>query len=125
MFYTLLCTILAQQLIQPESSGGRNVFDLRSVSPLRYGSLGDVIMNVIRVINIYIAPPLFVLMILIGAFQILTSAGNEQKMKTGWKTIGWSIAAYIILLCAWGVIYIIYELLGGGGVPPTNYPINL
>ena len=134
MFYSIISMVLVQ-LAGGMYGGGKmsnssgNTYDLRHFSPLGYGSLGGVVMNLIKVLDIYIAPPITALVILIGAFQILTAAGNEDKLKTGWKTIAWAAIGYAILLSAWGIIFIIQELLGARTAPirtpNPNYPVNI
>lgn len=57
-----------------------------------------------------IGVPLLAIFISIGGFQILTAAGSPEKIKTGKDTILYATIGYIVVLCAWGVIYIIEEM---------------
>ncbi len=61
---------------------------------------------------IIIGAPLLAILIIIGGFQILTAAGNPEKINTGRKTILYAAIGYAIILCAKGVIYIIKQILG-------------
>lgn len=52
-----------------------------------------------------------VIMILIGAFQIMTAGGDPEKVKTGRHTILWSVVGFAIVLSAYGIAAIIKKLL--------------
>jgi uncharacterized membrane protein (GlpM family) len=56
--------------------------------------------------------PLLVIFIAIGGFQILGAQGNPEKIKTGKNTVLYAVIGYIVVLCAWGFIYIIKQVLG-------------
>jgi hypothetical protein len=58
-----------------------------------------------------IATPIAVGMILIGAFQMLLSGGNEDKFTTGKKTVLYAVIGYAIILIGWGITSIIQSLL--------------
>ena len=58
-----------------------------------------------------IATPIAVGMILIGAFQMLLSGGNEDKFATGKKTVLYAVIGYAIILIGWGITSIIQSLL--------------
>lgn len=60
---------------------------------------------------IKIATPIAVGMILIGAFQMLFSGGNEEKFKLGRKTILYTAIGYAIILIGWGLTSIIRDFL--------------
>jgi hypothetical protein len=50
-------------------------------------------------------------MILIGAFQMLFSGGNEEKFKLGRKMILYTAIGYAIILIGWGLTSIIRDFL--------------
>lgn len=83
-------------------------------NPLGVKTISELIKRVFRY-SLIIGSSLVGLFILIGAFYILTSGGNEDKLKTGKKTITYAVVGYAIILLAEGVIYIINELLSGSG----------
>ncbi len=68
--------------------------------------------NVIAFIATTIAVPLTAIMVLVGAFQITTSAGDQEKFSTGRKTILYAAVGFAIALIATGVTAIIKNLLG-------------
>ncbi len=68
-----------------------------------------------RIINglVLIAVPLVALMVMWGAFIIITSAGNPAKAKKGGMIILWAAVGFAILLMANGVTSIIESILWG------------
>lgn len=81
-------------------------------NPLRYNTLEELINAIIQfifLISLGVAP----LMIIIGAFFILTSGGNEKKVTTGKNIIYYSLIALGLILFARGLIAVIKNILGG------------
>lgn len=72
-------------------------------------TIETVLVKLIGVVKM-IAYPVAAIMILYGAFQILTSAGNEQKYKAGRKTILYALGGFIIILLAQGLVAILEAL---------------
>ena len=68
----------------------------------------------------FIIPPIAVLMVIIGAFQILTAGGAEDKYKTGKRTITYAVIGIAIFLLADLLIGLITELLGAGAEQPPS-----
>ena len=68
--------------------------------------------NVIFFISTTIAIPLTAIMVLVGAFQITTSAGDPEKFSQGRKTILYAAIGFVIAIIATGVTSIIKSLLG-------------
>ena len=60
----------------------------------------------------YVAIPIVSVMILIGAFQILISAGNPEKIQTGKRTILWAVAGFAIIIVGLGITSIIQDFFG-------------
>ncbi|MGC9046593.1 MAG: pilin [Minisyncoccia bacterium] len=82
--------------LQNPISGASNVF--------------DVIKKVIKWLVITVAP-IYVIMILVGAYQILFSAGDPKKVLIGRNTIMYATIAYVIILLSWGLSSIVASLL--------------
>ncbi|MDO8470164.1 MAG: pilin [bacterium] len=57
------------------------------------------------------ATPIAVLMILFGAFRILTAAGDPAKFETGKKILLYTAIGYAIIFVGWGITSIIESLL--------------
>lgn len=59
-----------------------------------------------------LAAPFVAIMVLVGAFQIITAAGDPEKFKSGRTTILYAVVGYAIVLLASSVVPIIKGLLG-------------
>ncbi|MBI2033615.1 MAG: hypothetical protein HYT13_00745 [Candidatus Liptonbacteria bacterium] len=55
----------------------------------------------------YVAIPIVSIMVLIGAFQLLTSAGNPEKVQTGKKTLFWAVGGFLVIILGLGITAII------------------
>jgi len=53
-------------------------------------------------------------MILLGAFQFLFSAGDPKRVELGRKTILYTVIGYVILIGSSAITYLVADLLGGG-----------
>jgi predicted permease len=53
------------------------------------------------------------LMVLIGGLQLMFAGGNEERIKSGRKTILYAVVGYAIVLLASGLSLIIKDVLGG------------
>ncbi|MDI6734327.1 MAG: hypothetical protein QMD50_02430 [Patescibacteria group bacterium] len=80
-------------------------------NPLNATSTIGILNNIIIALQVYIAPPIAAIMVLIGAFQILFAAGDPEKFKTGKKTILYAFIGYAIVLIAGGITSIITDIL--------------
>lgn len=81
-------------------------------NPLKVGTvpeLLDAIANFLFIVSI----PLVTIMILLGAFQLLTAAGNEDRIKRGRRTITWAIVGLAVILIAGGIATLVANILGG------------
>ena len=52
-----------------------------------------------------------VVIVLIGGFQWMTAAGNEDKVKTAKKTLSAGIIGLVIVLAAWGIARFVINLI--------------
>jgi len=59
-----------------------------------------------------IGAPIVTIMILWGAFQIMSSGGDTEKITKGRQIITWTVVATIILLLSGGIVNIIRTGLG-------------
>jgi hypothetical protein len=60
-----------------------------------------------------IAVPLSVIMVLVGAFQLITSAGDPEKVSQGRKTILYAAVGLAVALVAGSVVTIIKSFITG------------
>ena len=88
--------------------------DVTFTGPLGNATITDVIDRIINY-AILVAGPLAAIMILWGAFQILTSRGSEEKYKAGRKTIIYALAGLGIVILARGLVAIFRGLILGLG----------
>lgn len=111
---------LEQQRLKSETgSGGRAPGDssynqpIKIPNPLKINSISELIDRIVNWL-IFIGAPILTFLIIIGAFQILTAAGNEEQVTAGRKTITYAVIGYALLLISKGVTMIIAQLFGVG-----------
>jgi len=80
-------------------------------NPLEYETFGELIDAIIKFI-FYIAVVVTPLMIIIGAFYILTAGGDPKKIGTGKNIIIYTLIGLAIILLARGLIAMIESLIG-------------
>jgi hypothetical protein len=80
-------------------------------NPLRYNTVQEIIYAVVNYL-FWLALSLVILFVLIGAFYILTSGGNRERLSTGKKFIIYAAIGFILTLGARGVIGLILGALG-------------
>lgn len=107
--------------IEKSQSGSRTILPLKPSTnrtptislpnPLKATSFAELINRITNWLLI-IGAPILVLMIIIGAFQIMTGAGNPENITKGRHTITWAIIGYALLLLSSGITLIIEQLLG-------------
>jgi len=93
---------------------------LDGVNPLNTGdkefnTIGDIINELVKLIYPLAGILLFIMLIL-GGFDLLTSAGNEEKVKKGQGRITSAIIGFAILFAAYWIMQIIQIILGAPGV---------
>lgn len=88
-----------------------NIFSLTEENPLGTTSVIDLLNTILRSLT-FVAIPIAVLMIIVGAFQMMSAGGDPEKFKTGRKTILYVAIGFAILLIARLLIGISAELLG-------------
>ena len=90
--------------------GGSNPISVKLENPLKCDDLGCIVNSIITALY-YIAIAVVPLMIVVGAFQILTAAGNPERVTAGRNTITYAVIGFAVILLSRGFIYIIKELL--------------
>ncbi|MBI5733200.1 hypothetical protein HY967_04625 [Candidatus Jorgensenbacteria bacterium] len=66
---------------------------------------------VLGALQVYIAPPLVGIMVVVGAFQILFASGDPEKFSRGKMTILYAVIGYAIVLVAGGITSIIASII--------------
>lgn len=80
-------------------------------NPLTATTIPDVLNSIANVLILF-ASPILAIMIIWGAFQYLTAAGNPEKAKSGSQTITYAVIGFIIILVSKGIAAIIRQILG-------------
>lgn len=101
---------LANQLILPHS-------DPKSASA--EGDIGGRLLPTITTIVIAASGGAAVLFIIIGAIQMLTAYGNEEKISQGKKTITFAIVGLVIAILSYTIVTIISSI-NLNSPPPTT-----
>ena len=60
---------------------------------------------------IILGAPILAIMIIYGAFLIMTAGGDPKKVTDGTHSIVYSAVGYAIVLVAWGIVSLTKELL--------------
>lgn len=81
-------------------------------NPLRFDDVGSLI-KAVGGFLFGLASALLTVMILWGAFQLMTSGGNADRIKTGRSTITWAAIGFAVVLVAGGVGSLVADILGG------------
>ena len=86
---------------------------LNITNPL--GEVNDVTTLVGSIINflIILAIPITAILIVYAGFLYITSAGNDEKVKTAQKALIWALVGFAVILVASSVPTIIEEFLSG------------
>jgi hypothetical protein len=130
LYWGLRAATAAAQGQAPGGGGtGQNPGSVTSTitipNPLSCTNLNCLVLNIIDKL-LLLAMPVVTLMVLVGAFQILTAAGNSEKVSTGRKTIQYAVLGFVLLLLSKGFVYVIADVLGGRPAvsPPaaTTFP---
>ena len=61
-----------------------------------------------------IAIPLCGILILVGGFQLMTAAGDPEKVSKGKKTLLYAVIGFVVILLAGSVATLIRNAFGGG-----------
>ncbi|TET84935.1 MAG: hypothetical protein E3J36_00015 [Candidatus Nealsonbacteria bacterium] len=80
-------------------------------NPLEYETFGELIDAIIDFI-FYIAVVVAPLMIIIGAFYLLTAAGDPKKIGTGKNIIIYTLIGLAIVMLARGLIAMVESVIG-------------
>lgn len=68
----------------------------------------------VSVLILSILGALFVIMVIIGGILYISSAGNEDRAKSGKKTLTAAIVGLLITILAYAIVKIFATLIGGG-----------
>lgn len=112
----LLLVFSGVAVAQTEGEGG-GVFTIPN--PLKCGNdpnlppVQDCLSRLIQGL-IMVSVPIVVVMVIIGAYQFLTSSGSPEKVSNARKTIVYAAVGFAIILMAQALVFILRDILGGG-----------
>ncbi|MBI2075177.1 MAG: hypothetical protein HYZ07_00525 [Candidatus Harrisonbacteria bacterium] len=92
-------------------------------NPLRssgVGSVSDLIGRITVAIQL-LAGGVATVMVLVGAFKILTSGGEPKKYEEGKHTIVYAAIGLAIILLAGGVVSLVASILGEANAPSVDH----
>lgn len=99
--------------VSSKSNTSNSAAPVKLVNPLGGQNFQQVTANIISFILNDIAIPLTVIMVLVGAFEMITSGGNAEKVSKGRKTLLYAAIGFAVVLLASGVTSLIQNILGG------------
>lgn len=102
------------QRIIPTTQNAPVTTSISFTSPFGNATITDVLNRIINY-AILVVGPLAAVMILYGAFQILTSRGESAKVTAGRKTITYALGGLAIVILARGLVAIFRGLIIGLG----------
>ena len=107
MGFWLLEKILSWSgLFEQASAQIRNPISITLRNPLSCDDFGCVANRIIDGL-FALSIPIVSVMVLVGGFQILFATGDPEKLKTGKKTVLYSVVGFTVILLAKGVVLII------------------
>lgn len=80
-------------------------------NPLKVQSISQLIDRIVTYL-IGIATLIFPLVIIYGAFKLLTTGGDPEKAIEGRKAITYAVIGYLLILISKGITMIVAEILG-------------
>jgi len=102
--------VLFQTLILP---GGKKI-----AGPEKFAfkgddaNLGAIVSKILNTYIFFFAGLILLLMLIMGGFQMLTSAGDPEKVKAGQGKITTAVIGFLIVFAAYWLMQIIEVLLG-------------
>jgi len=80
-------------------------------NPLATTTLSGLIDSISNFV-VYIVTGLALLLVMVGGFYMVTSAGNPDQMSAGKKIIIYTIIGYVLIMVARGIINLIFKITG-------------
>ncbi|MBI4085415.1 MAG: hypothetical protein HY432_02850 [Candidatus Liptonbacteria bacterium] len=80
-------------------------------NPLGTSTFQQLVQNILGAL-FTLSIPIVSIMVMVGGYQILTAAGNEERLKMGRRTITYAVIGFAVILLANGVVSLIRELTG-------------
>ena len=91
----------------PIGTGGGPITLLNPLGPQSFAGIVQAILGALFTLSI----PIVAIMVMVGGYQILTAVGDEERLKTGRRTITYAVIGFAVILLANGVVSLIRSLL--------------
>jgi hypothetical protein len=111
--YRLIFPFLGLASVAFADSGNPSTLDLSQLNPLGCGNLGCVAAKIVSGL-LTISVPIASIMILVGAFYMLTSGGNEERFAQGKKVLLYAVIGFAVVLISQVATSLINDILSGG-----------
>ena len=94
------------------SSGGSSGEPaIKLPNPLKFKTIEDLLTSIGQ-FAVSIGAAVASLLIVYAAYQILTAGGDEEKFKTGKRTIFYAVIGLVVLLLSSAIIKVVKEVIG-------------
>lgn len=93
--YTLMVAVFVLAVLLPSSAAQA----VKLENPLNVNTIPEVLSKVLGALQI-LAIPVVAIMVLVGAFQMITSVGNTEKFMKGMKTLEYAAIGFVAILVA-------------------------
>jgi hypothetical protein len=93
------------------SSEQKSSAQIEIPNPIKTKSIAELIDRIVTYL-ITIATIIFPLVVIYGAFQLLSTGGDVEKAIMGRKTITYAVIGYVLILVSKGITMIVAEILG-------------
>lgn len=93
-----------------QTTGGTGGRTIKLPNPLGANTIPQLLDNIAGAL-VWFAAPIVTLMILVGAFQILTAGGNPENLIKGRKTITYAVIGFAVVLAAKSLSILMRNLL--------------
>lgn len=107
--------LLAQKIILPNTDVAKGQSDFVGFSNFRFNNLGDVITGIIPFVFAFAGMGLLI-MLLLGGFSLLMSAGDAKKLEKGKQTLTYAILGFLIIFVAYWLVQILGAIFGLGEI---------
>ncbi len=91
-------------------TGGTGGGPITLLNPLGSQSFAGLVQAILAAL-FTLSIPIVAIMVMVGGYQILTAVGDEERLKTGRRTITYAVIGFAVILLANGVVSLIRELL--------------
>lgn len=95
----------------PVGGDTSQTIDLKDLNPLGSCSQVDCVLGKIIGAIKLISIPIVSIMVLVGAFQIVSAGGNAEQVKKGGKTILYAAVGFAVILLADGVVGVVQSIV--------------